>query len=202
MRSPLCTALVFLVLAFAGCKDEATSPDSRPEPVEFRNALLPFALGNQWTYVDSLFTESSVSVETYSVAVIDFRIEGDNVWWQIQDSRTPGSTIEYAVRNDSVLNLQYNFQHPVESLEYIPAPAADTVYFSSLVGGDVMVSKYACQASFPVTVPAGTFTGCASTGIQGGYLEILKPQLGIIQKEVQYEGAFRKSVLIGYEVRR
>lgn len=202
MSTYILTAAAFLLLALNGCKDDSTSVLSPPEPTEFRNSLIPFAVGNRWTYIDSLFTDSPVAVETYSMSVVGFRRENGLVWWQLSDSRIPSTVIEYAVRNDSILNLQYNFQNPVESLEYIPAHAADTVQFLSMIGGDVMVSKYVYALNPGVIVPAGTFSGCIAVEMRGGYQEILKPRLGLIQREVWYEQAHRKIVLAGYELKR
>jgi hypothetical protein len=204
--SRLSIFLTCLLLVAGGCKDTGTSITTPAEPTEFRQALIPLAVGNQWTYVDSLFTGSTVSVDTYTVLVSSFRFESGKVWWQLQERR-PSSTInlvEIAARNDSIFSLQYNFQFPVSSLDYIPPPATDTLRFYSLLGGDVVLQK-SVWLNGVYAVPAGSFDSCAvffSLATPGGFVEVLKAKIGIVQKEIHYERSWRKVSLIHYELKR
>jgi len=198
---------VVISVVVGGCKTRSTSVTIPPEPTEYRQALIPLAVGNEWTYTDSLFSSDSVSVETYTLAVSGFRFENDKVWWQLQERR-PSSTIdlvEISARNDSIFSLQYNFHIPVSSLDYIPPPATDTLHFTSLLGGDVLLQK-AVWLNGPYYVPAGIFDSCAvyfSRPTPAGMTEVLKPRVGILQKEIQYESSWRRKVaLISFTIKR
>jgi hypothetical protein len=195
-----------LLLVAGGCKDSGTSITTPPEPTEFRQALIPLAVGNQWTYVDSLFTGSTVSVDSYTVIVSSFRFEGGKVWWQLQERRSSSTInlVEITARHDSIFSLQYNFQFPVSSLDYIPPSPTDTLHFYSLVGGDVIVTK-TVWLNGTYSVPAGVFDSCAvffSLVTPGGFKEILKPRIGIIQREIQYERSWRKVTLTDFQLKR
>lgn len=199
-------SIVFLVI-IGGCEIDNTPVNPPSEPTEFRYALLPLAVGNEWTYTDSLFTSDSVSVETHTLTVSSYRFENGKVWWQIQDRRHGHTTnlVEVTARNDSIFSLQYNFQYPVSSLDYIPPSPTDTLRFSSLVGGDVIVQK-SVWLNGEYVVPAGSFDSCAvffSRITPGGYTEVLKPKVGIVQKEIHYSSSLhRKEVLIKYLLKR
>lgn len=205
MNKPYFFSLIVILLAY-GCKDTSTSVTTPPEPVEFRQALFPLAVGNEWTYVDSLFSGQAVSVETYTLTVSTFRFENGKVWWQLQERR-PSSTmnlIEITARNDSIFSLQYNFEFPVSSLDYIPPSPTDTLHFYSLFGGDVILTK-SVWLNGSYIVPAGVFDSCAvffSLVTPGGFTEILKPRIGIVQKEIQYERSWRKVILTNYRLKR
>lgn len=197
---------IFILLPI-GCKESTTSVTNPPEPVEFRQALIPLAVGNRWTYRDSLFSGDSISTETYTIRVSSFRYDNGKVWWQLQQ-QWPSSTVnlmEVTARNDSIFSLQYNFEYPISVLEYIPPPSTDTLRFFSLFGGDVVIEKSVWLAG-EFIVPAGSFDSCAmffSRITPVGFTEVLKPRIGIIQKEIQYAGSWRrKVVLIDYELTR
>lgn len=197
---------IFILLPI-GCKESTTSVTKLPEPVEFRQAFIPLAVGNKWTYRDSLFSGDSISTETYTIRVSSFRYDNGKVWWQLQQ-QWPTSTMnlmEVTARNDSIFSLQYNFDHPVSSLDYLPPPATDTLRFFSLSGGDVVIEKSVWLAG-EFIVPVGSFDSCAiffSRITPDGFTEVLKPRIGIIQKEIQYTSSLRrKVVLIDYELTR
>jgi hypothetical protein len=202
----LCFFCIIILLPIGGCKENGASVTTPPEPMEFRQALIPLAVGNEWTYVDSLFSGETVSVETYTVLVSSFRYDNARAWWQLQERRA-SSTInlmEIAARNDSIFSLQYNFQSPVSSLDYIPPSPTDTLHFYSLVGGDVIVTK-TVWLNGTYSVPAGVFDSCAvfvSLVTPGGFTEILKPRIGIIQREIQYERSWRKVTLTDFQLKR
>lgn len=197
----------FILLIIGGCKQDITSVNPPIEPTEFRKALFPLAVGNKWTYTDSLFSGGSVSAETYTIVVSGFRFENGKVWWQLLERRSSSTIdlVELMARNDSIFSLQYNFQYPVSSLEYIPPPTTkDTLRFYSLLGGDVIIQK-SVWLNGPYVVPAGSFDSCAvffSMATPGGFIEVLKPKIGIIQKEINYERAWRKITLIHFELKR
>jgi hypothetical protein len=191
---------MIIILLPLGCKESSTSVTNPPEPVDFRQALIPLAVGNQWTYRDSLFAGDSISTETYTVRVSSFRYENDKVWWQLQQ-QWPVSTMnlmEVTARNDSIFSLQYNFEYPVSSLDYLPPPVTDTIRFFSLLGGDVVIEKSVWLAG-EFIVPAGSFDSCAiffSRITPNGFTEVLKPRIGIIQKEIQYASSLRRKVVL------
>ena len=198
--------LTTILLIASGCKNNSTSVNPPVEPTEFRQALIPLALGNEWIYTDSLFTADSVSVETYTLAVSSYRIDLGKVWWQLQERRPTYTTlVEIAAQNDSIFSLQHNFQWPVVSLDYIPPSATDTLWFYSLHGGDVGLEK-SVWLNGQYIVPAGSFDSCAiffSRPTPDGYTEVLKPRIGIVQKEIQHSSSFRrKGVLIDYHLKR
>lgn len=197
---------IAILLVFGGCKSDISSVNPTDEPMEFRQALFPLAVGNEWTYIDSLFTGDSVSIDTYTIVVSGFRFENGKVWWQLQ-KRSHSSTfnlVELTARNDSIFSLQYNFQNPVSSLEYIPPSTTDTLRFYSLIGGDAIVQKTVWLNGKYVT-PAGSFDSCAvffSLATPGGYVEVLKPKLGIVLKEIEYERHRSKLTLTHFKLKR
>jgi hypothetical protein len=152
------------------------------------------------------FSGETVSVETYTVLVSSFQYDNARVWWQLQERR-PSSKInlmEIAARNDSIFSLQYNFQSTVSSLDYIPPSPTDTLHFYSLVGGDVIVTK-TVWLNGTYSVPAGVFDSCAvffSLVTPGGFTEILKLRIGIIQREIQYERSWRKVTLTDFQLKK
>ena len=199
--------LFSLIILFIvnGCKDNNNSVIPIPEPTEFRQAFFPLAVGNTWNYTDSLFLGDSVSVETYTLSVSSFRKENEKVWWQLEKRYALWTQhIEFTERNDSLFILESNFGNPVSSLEYIPPSVSDTLVFFSLFGGDVVLQKFVWQNG-PYIVPAGTFDSCAvffSRVTPDGLTEVLKPKVGIIQKDIQdsFYPFRRKTILTDYHL--
>ena len=180
----LVNVLIALCLVFAplGCKDNS-SIDTPGPPGD----LFPYALGNSWTYIDSTFSQSSVSVDTITVSVISSRGFNGFTAWTLDRAYNPSMTSrEFYVSGDSVYSIQQTetatgiIDYP--SLEYIRPLGPDSTQFSSLIGGDVLLHK---SVSLYPTVYAGS-TGSFSSFLKYWYTiyplkftEILAPSIGV-----------------------
>ena len=196
-----------LILVFAdGCTEDDTRVVSEPGPPEFPYSLIPLAVGNSWTYIDSLLSDSASSAETYTIAIESARVDSDRVWWQFRDSRIPTYYImELTVRNDSIFSLQYNEDVPVVSLEYIPPPDVDTLHFFSLFGGDVTQEKAVYRLAGDCAVPAGTFDSCVVyywVDSALDFTEILKPSIGLIKRQFHNSLGEHQISLTDYTLKR
>lgn len=180
-------ALSSLLGALSGCADRGpTAPGGAPRP------FFPLAVGNSWTYLDSLTTASGTTVRTVTVSVASLRFEQGVLWYALDHSFNPSiAASEFTAQNDSVFSLQLadapGGPAPIRSLEYIPPPSTDTSFYHSLFDGDALVRKSATRLDGTHTVPAGKFTGCATYAYRippERYREVLMPGVGMLSLEI------------------
>lgn len=153
----LSIAVVAVLFIWSGCSEKATNPGEEEPPLPpiepiSSNAIIPLAIGNQWTYVDSLFYEDSVEVDTYNVRIRskrhieeDDRINRNLIWWRFDGWFNPLVTpVEFAAKGDTVYSLQEawggsppNYERVLLSpIEYIIPKSSDTLSFVALTDGD------------------------------------------------------------------
>jgi hypothetical protein len=177
--------------------------------------LFPFALGNKWKYVDSVFTASETFVDSFVVSVESTRSESGTTWCKLSHPFNPSiAATEFTIRNDSLFSLQYS-ESPhgivtLSSLEYIPPLNTDTAHYQSHFDADVVITKSVARTHDSIFVPAGTFAGCAVYWYDiypEHYREVLKPTVGILTCDIRadsthlYGSARRRHIqLISYEV--
>ena len=95
----------FVVVLFAGClqsEDEPRCPESECGPSEFRDAFFPMAVGNTWAFVDSLFTDSGITMQGYTRSISSRQTDSSGTtWWHFLLPPQPffGSFMQ---RNDTV----------------------------------------------------------------------------------------------------
>ena len=199
--------LAFLLVN--GCQKE-----NSVEPIPARSRqIIPLAVGNHWTYLDSLLTTSGIFINTYTVSVDSLRIEGGTRWWKLRNTFNPSiAATEFTVRNDSVFSLQHTQSVaglvPILSLEYLRPMEAETSSYHALFDGDVLISKSVTRLIQPYPVGAGTFAGCLLYAYRiypELYQEVLKPGIGILSCEIRADssGLFgtawqRKIKLVSY----
>ena len=173
---------VCLVFAFFGCKDNS----GIDTPVAAGD-LLPYAPGNSWTYIDSTFSQSGISVDTLTVSVISNREFNGFIAWRLDAAYNPSITSkEFYLSGDSVFSVQQTDHGTgivyVPSLEYIRPRGVDSTQFSSLIGGDVMLRKNVSLFPTVFAGPTGSFSSFLKywyTIYPLKYTEILAPSIGV-----------------------
>lgn len=203
----LILSFVFAVCIFT-CKDQGPT-----EHTESPRQIIPLAVGNHWTYVDSIFTTSGIFINTYTVSVDSVRIEGGARWWKLRNTFNPSiAANEFTVRNDSVFSRQHTRSLtglvPILSLEYIRPLDRETSSYHALFDGDVMITKSVTRLIQAYSVAAGTYTGCLLYTYPISperYQEVLMPGVGILSCEIRADssGLFgpawqRKIKLVSY----
>lgn len=151
-----------VLLVANSCSDNGVEPLPPIEPIT-SNTIISFAIGNEWTYLDSLFTEDSVYTDTYTVRIESKRhiedeenINRNLVWWKFNMPFNPSiNSLEFASFNledhyDRVVSLQYTENRSEDgaiqivatiSTEYINPQVSDTVLYFSTIGGDALFEK-------------------------------------------------------------
>ncbi len=211
LRGPLFLPLVFFSLSAMQCSD-GTSPGT----VAASSSLIPLAVGNVWTYADTVVRSTGTSVDTFQVTITGVRADSSGIWWKIDRPFNMSiAAEEFMTRDDSVFSLQTTeTSHgpgAVVSLEYInPHNGSDTSRYHSVFDGDVLVEKSVCRLGGECAVPAGTFTDCAVftySIFPEHYREIVKRGVGVVSLEIQADafsgGAawHRTIVLLNYQIR-
>lgn|GEM_PF-6101229 len=87
--------------------------------------------------------------------------------------------------NDSIYELQYNWQYPVRALRFL-IPKDSLQLFNSFLGGDIMIIKTASILDSTVTTPIGRYDNCYSyqfSTVDFTKIEIVSPGIGIIEKQ-------------------
>lgn len=180
--------IVFLVLlqTLQSCKDSSVGPSENKLP------LIPFALGNQWTYVDSLYTTSGILVDTFTVTIDSMRWENTTAWWRFTHWFNPSIYArEFTVRNDSIFSLQYadggNKLVPIRALEYLYPIGKDTIFYHSLYDGDVNIDKAATASTKIVSIPSGAFSTSIVVIYDIGrelHHEVVVPVVGMVDLDI------------------
>ena len=212
-------SLIILVLLMLNCNRDFTpfgqsSDSDYILPSRSSQSLIPFALGNRWTYSDSLVSDQGLWVRTFEVSVIDSRIIEARTWWRLQNAFNPSiAATEFAEVDDSTFSLQYT-ESPdglksIYSLEYILPSSTDSCNYYSLFYGDALIAKTALRLTKPYSVLAGTYSDCVLYTYKifpEHYREILKPGIGILRCEIRADssvwgaGWHRMITLLDYSI--
>lgn len=188
-----------VMLPLSGClqvDDDAHCSEKECGPVEFRQGLLPLAVGNSWTFRDEDPLDTAGLAETFILTVTgrDSAAPHENgeargVWWSLGVTPPEGGSRSYAwlapvygAEGDSVYERQNTPTGSyVAALKYLVPAGQDTVRWSSTFGGDVAITVSAVRIPGPVMVPAGTYDSCvayAYPGASGPHAAVLCPGVG------------------------
>ncbi len=191
--------------------------DSTVDPVSDSDQLIPFKVGNQWTYADSVFTSSGLFVSSYTVTVTRRIDTLGGSWWQIMNAFNPSIASNiFSVNGDSIFSLQatesINGAVPIVSLEYVRPTNDDTVRYRALLDGDAVVTKVAANLKSPCSLSGGTFENCIVCTYDifpEHYQEIVSPGTGMIALEIRADSIprispawQRKIVLVDYRIQK
>jgi hypothetical protein len=205
-------AIVYLVFLFAfqSCKDSSVNPSESKSPI------IPFVLGNKWTYVDSLYTDSGIIVDTIVVTIDSMRYENSFTLWRFSHWFNPSIYArEFAVRNDSVFSLQYaDGAHglvPVRALEYLYPNGTDTAFYYSLYDGDVSIYKATVNSTAVIVIPANVFSQSIIVVYEVArelHREIVVPGIGMVDLDISNRSSIsinkwwtrRRILLLHYEL--
>lgn len=156
----------FLPLVLAGClssESESRCPEPECGPLEFRDAFFPMAVGNSWTFTDSLFTDSGTAVGGYVRSVLSYQTDtSGTTWWEFTLPPEPYYGF-FTQRNDTVFQeIGTSSGQWLPVLRYIPPPGPDTVYFTTPIDDDVPTETSVVPIAGLYSTPAGSFADCAS----------------------------------------
>jgi hypothetical protein len=186
--------ILFFAIPVCSCKDSVQLFQPIPEPTEFRNAVLPLAIGNSWKYVDS---SNSFGYPLRTDTVTRFRVDHGTVWWTINYQMA-----ECADKDGVAMFLPYRGQ---AYTRFIPTPASgDTVLLDWQLPTGSQVRAYASVKT--MTVPAGTFDSCTVyeyEGYWGHTWYYFKPGIGMIYYETTTNstpGYVGKTYLVAYSL--
>tara|TARA_R110002126_G_scaffold7633_1_gene37273 strand:- start:195 stop:869 length:675 start_codon:yes stop_codon:yes gene_type:complete len=181
--------LLLILFVWSGCAENSVEPEEELPPIVpiTSNNILPLAIGNQWTYVDSLFFEDTVLVETYTVRIQSKRhiedeefIDRNLVWWKFNGRFNPSITaVEFAAEEDTVYSLQKALGPDrivsINPTEYIIPEMNDTLSFIASLDGDGAYIKNVFKKDSMISY---------ANGIRNSYLDIFYSHLYIHQEIV------------------
>jgi hypothetical protein len=185
-------AAIFLSLDLTSCKKNSPTDSGisdTTEPLGFREAFYPMAVGNSWTYADSIFTDSLATVSVYTDTIIGYHNYTFGTEWKFS-RRSDGMTItNYSLIeiNDTVYNFQNNWNARIEVPKYFNLFGRDSAIFSSVIGGDAVIYELLLRSQGPYTTPASVFTNCLFLEysiIEEDFIEVLCPKIGLVGKDV------------------
>ena len=203
--NPVFKFLLLILFVWSGCAENSVEPEEELPPIVpiTSNNIIPLAIGNQWTYVDSLFYEDTVLVETYTVRIQSKRhiedeeyIDRNLVWWKFNGRFNPSITaVEFASKGDTLYSLQETPGAPsaeskliaVSSLEYIIPEGNDTIRFISRFNGDGAYDKYSSFVNKFIDTPSDSVKGYINLYYRvfsGIYSEVIIPKIGMVHLEV------------------
>ena len=170
------------MFALFGCSDNS-GVDTPSTPGD----LFPYAQGNSWTYIDSTFSQTGVSVDTFTVTVISSRAFNGATVWTLDGAYNPSMTSkEFFLSGDSVYSIQQTESGTgitlYPSLEYIRPYGSDSAEFTSLIGGDVILHKKVSLYPVVYAGPTGSFSSFLKywyTVYPLKFTEILAPSIGM-----------------------
>jgi hypothetical protein len=185
-----------LLICFIGCtkNESVTSPitpkDSTSINFNVDGKIIPFKLGNSWTYIDSITSMNVLTVNRYSYSVDSMYLYNSDTIWVVKyhdqyDSFYPFT--EYRINNDSVYFVDYGEGGRYESLEYIKPQTFDSTFYRVSIGGDAFHNQCAVKLSEGYKTIHGVIAGCISIGYSNSKFTILKPGIGIIYSESRNE---------------
>lgn len=165
----LISGLVAVLLA--GCtqaEGESRCPESECGPFEFRDAFFPMAVGNTWTFVDSLFTDSGVTVQGYTRSISSRQTDSSGTtWWHFLLPPQPFFG-PFMQRNDTVFQIiMTRSGAELSALRFIPPPRPDTTFFTTPIDDDVPTQTSVVPIPGSYSTSAGEFQDCASYHLAG-----------------------------------
>ena len=202
---PIFTLLFLLLFYFtSGCNENSVDPPEELPPIVpiTSNNIIPLAIGNQWTYVDSLFYEDTVLVETYTVRIQSKRhiedeeyIDRNLVWWKFNGRFNPSITaVEFASKGDTLYSLQEspggtppNFELvSISPIEYIIPEGIDTISFDATYAGDGAYVKKIIKLNGPISFANETRTGYLYLSYDAFFYhtELFVPEVGMVFLEI------------------
>ena len=213
-----CAAFAFL---FTACLDaepeDSNGADSRCSeaecgPIEDRGAFLPMAKGNMWVLARTMPDTGTAASDSVGLVVTGWQHsnqDSSEVWWSLgalwarQGNEWP-SRLSHSVRGDSIYSRTIgsggSFFETSTDLEFVFPTGSDTVRYGAFFGGDVAIQISAVRLQDPVTVPAGTFTGCVVYLYSGDVVEriVLCPGVGWVSVEGRNDVVHQ---LVAYELK-
>jgi hypothetical protein len=195
----LIIAIIFILILNA-CEDVPIEVLPVPPPID-NSSFYPLVKGNTWTYIDSLFKRDSISVQKYTVRVVDIRVSQGRIWWKLESDygTWKDTTTKYSISGDTVYSLQPHWDTEVVSLEFIKPQGEDTLRYTILLGGDIVLYRYAFSLNEPIKVPAGAFDGTIAFQNYYGFgqiTQIIKPGLGLIRVRTDYRSDVHRIVVL------
>lgn len=167
-RGIMLLVLATVLIMGGGCVDnepEGRCPEATCGPYESRDAFFPLAVGNSWTFSDSVWTDSGVTVQGFTRSVHAYQADSSGeTWWHFMLPPAPYFG-PFMQRNDTVFQeISTSSGRFVNVLRYVPPldPAADSVVFTSPIDDDVPTETVMRPLAGRYSTPAGEFTGCAS----------------------------------------
>lgn len=204
----LFTCLLFILQCDTG-KEPNAPINHHPIPRLREEAFFPLEVGNFWTYQETTVCPESTSEVEYTARVVSVQKIGGYVWHRIVFSSVSQRSPRFLrAVNDSIFELQNNFNVPVSALQYFK-PSRKEQAFQSLLGGDVRITKTATILDEPVSVPAGTFGECyLFTSQTPDWIEkeIVCSGVGVVQRELIHRTLMgdttfvQRTVLVRYQV--
>lgn len=204
-------ALFFALSAYSCTGDSMVGPPSDSDQI------IPFMVGNRWTYADSLLTSSGSVTASYVVTVTDTIDTLGRKWWRIENTFNPSiASNTFAVSGDSIFSLQatesINGMAPIVSLEYVVPTDNQTSRYHATFDGDALVTKTAARMTHGYSVAAGTFDNCIVYTYDiypEHYREIVSPGIGTIALTIQADSIphvspawQRRITLTDYRIRK
>lgn len=170
-----------LIMTFA-----VSSCTSSTEPTEIipSSEFYPLAIGNYWEYEVNFSSADSNSFITYKSIVTKVEKIGGYDWFKVETLINNSTYKEHLlIENDSVYRLQYVWQNPIRSLEYI-VPKIKKESFHSRLGGDVGLIKTVEKLDTTIHTKIGDFSNCflyKYTMLEATGIEVLAYGIGIIE---------------------
>jgi hypothetical protein len=173
---------LLLILAFTSCD---TSVD--PNEVTPSSELFPLSIGNYWQYEESFSSMDTSYINNYTSTITKVEEIGGYSWFMIESVKNNFTEKRYLMlENDSVYELQYNWQTPIRSLEYI-TPSEKQQSFVALLGGDVGIKKTVTKLDTIINTKIGDFKNCLkyeSSTLDWTTIEILVFGIGVVERQV------------------
>ena len=161
--------------------------------MESGNPPIPLALGNRWTYVDSLYANSGLVVDTISVLILSSRRDNVGLWWKISQPFNPSiAAVEFMASQDSIFSLQYA-ESPsggltsIRSLEYLSPLGSGPIAYDAILDGDVVIRKSILRSTNTLSTKAGMFSTSLRVNYNIGgeeYKESVVPGVGMVDLEI------------------
>ncbi len=172
---------LFIISALTSC-DTSTDPNEIKPSAEF----MPLSVGNYWKYEENLSSIDTSYINYYTSTITKTEEIGNYKWFKIESVKSNFTQERYLMmENDSVYELQYNWQNPVRSLEYI-IPTEKEQSFGSLLGGDAGKTKTVEKLDTIINTKIGDFNNCLKyeySTLDWTVIEIIAFGIGIVEKQ-------------------
>jgi len=160
--------IFFSILILTGCSDEASAPYAAP------NAIQPLAVGNEWTFTDSIFVMDGVSVGTTRIVVskvssvspdqflFDWQVYGDNTLLRTNLVSTDAAGLWHygeIVNAETLLVKKQWAKYPVNAGDSFKEPRYS--YSPSAGFNFTETWTWTCiSKSYPITLANGQVVDC------------------------------------------